>query len=316
MIKQLTVSEILDGTTKYLRRKGIPEARIDAEVLLAHVLKIERLEIYLNLDCQLTEKQLSVYDRLIVRRLRREPVAFIIGHKEFMGLKFFLNQDVLIPRPETEILVEEVIKKTQEIQRARSYESWRKSPLTIVDLCTGSGNIAISLARNIPACKIYATDISEGAIQVARENAKFHNVLGKVEFLLGDLFNPLRNLDPNLAVDFVVSNPPYVKSKDLVLLPPEIKKEPIWALEGGNDGLNFYKRIVPQASRYLVSGGYLIMEIGDDQGKALVHLIKKEKQFYPPRLVKDYAGLDRVVMAQKLKENGENGVSSIFDSLK
>jgi len=316
LIKQLTVSEILDRTTKYLRRKGIPEARIDAEVLLAHVLKIERLEIYLNLDCQLTEKQLSAYDRLIVRRLRREPVAFIIGHKEFMGLKFFLNQDVLIPRPETEILVEEVIEKAQEIQKARSYESWRKSPLTIVDLCTGSGNIAISLAKNISSCKIYATDISEGAIQVARENAKFHNVLGKVEFLLGDLFNPLRNLDPNLAVDFVVSNPPYVKSKDLVLLPPEIKKEPIWALEGGNEGLNFYKCIVPQASRYLVSGGYLIMEIGDDQGKALVHLIKKEKQFYPPRLVKDYAGLDRVVMAQKLKENGENGVSSIFDSLK
>lgn len=301
MIKEFTVSEILDRTTKYLRRKGIPEARIDAEVLLAHVLRIERLEIYLNLDCQLTAEQLFVYDTLIVRRLRREPVAFIIGQKEFMGLKFFVNKDVLIPRPETEILVEKVIEKAQKMQKARSYESWRKSPLTIVDLCTGSGNIAISLARNIPSCKIYATDISEEAIQVARKNAKFHNVLGKVEFLLGDLFNPLRNLDPNLAVDFIVSNPPYVKSKDLVLLPPEIKKEPIWALEGGSDGLNFYKRIVPEASRYLVSGGYLIMEIGDDQGKALVNLIKEEKQFYPPRLLKDYAGLDRIVLAQKLR---------------
>ncbi len=137
---------------------------------------------------------------------------------------------------------------------------------------------------------------------MARKNARFHNVTGKVKFLLGDLFNPLRNLDPNLAVDFIVSNPPYVKSKDLVLFPPEIKKEPIWALGGGSDGLNFYKRIVPRASKYLVSGGYLIMEIGDDQGKAIVNLVKEEKQFYPSRLLKDYAGLDRIVLAQKLKK--------------
>ncbi|MFB0526791.1 MAG: peptide chain release factor N(5)-glutamine methyltransferase [bacterium] len=301
MVRQYTVSEILDKVTKYLKRRGIPEARIDAEVLLAYVLKIERLEIYLNLDCQVTEKELSAYEKLIERRVGREPVAFIVGYKEFMGLKFFLNRDVLIPRPETEILVEKVIEKLQNIKKSKSYEYERNNSPVIVDLCTGSGNIAISLARNIASCKIYATDISEGAIQVARKNAKFHNVKGKIEFLLGDLFSPLEKLNSNLAVDFIVSNPPYVKSKDLVLLPPEIKKEPLSALEGGNEGLNFYQRIIPEALKYLIDGGYLIMEIGDYQGKAVVNLIRKEKQFYPPQLVKDYAGLDRVVMAQKLR---------------
>lgn len=300
MVKQYTVSEILDKVTSYLKRRGIPEPRIDAEVLLAHVLEIERLEIYLNFDSRVTEKDLSAYKKLIERKVRREPVAFIVGYKEFMGLKFFLNKDVLIPRPETEILVEKVIEKAQNIGKSRNYEYRRDNSLTIVDLCTGSGNIAISLARNIASCKIYATDISKGAIQVARKNAKFHNVEGRVEFLLGDLFSPLEKLNSNLAVDFVVSNPPYVKSRDLVLLSPEIKKEPLSALEGGNEGLNFYHRIIPEASKYLVDGGYLIMEIGDYQGKAVMNLIKKEKQFYPPQLVKDYAGLDRVIVAQKL----------------
>jgi release factor glutamine methyltransferase len=299
LIKQCTVSEILDKTTRHLKRKGIPEPRIDAEVLLAHVLKIERLEIYLNLDCQLTDKDLSTYDKLIERRVRREPVAFIIGHKEFMGLKFFLNKDVLIPRPETEILVEKVIEKVRNIRKWRSCGYRRDSSTIIVDLCTGSGNIAISLARNIASCKIYAIDISKGAIQVARKNAKFHKVKGKIEFLSGDLFSPLEMLNSNLEVDFVVSNPPYVKSSDLILLPPEIKKEPLSALEGGDDGLDFYQRIIPEASKYLVDGGYLIMEIGDYQGKAVMNLIKKERQFGPPQLVKDYAGLDRVVVAQK-----------------
>lgn len=300
MVKQYTVSEILDKVTSYLKRRGIPEPRIDAEVLLAHVLEIERLEIYLNFDSRVTEKDLSAYKKLIERKVRREPVAFIVGYKEFMGLKFFLNKDVLIPRPETEILVEKVIEKVRNIGKSRNYGYRRDNSLTIVDLCTGSGNIAISLARNIASCKIYATDISKGAIQVARKNAKFHNVEGRVEFLLGDLFSPLEKLNSNLAVDFVVSNPPYVKSRDLVLLSPEIKKEPLSALEGGNEGLNFYHRIIPEASKYLVDGGYLIMEIGDYQGKAVMNLIKKEKQFYPPQLVKDYAGLDRVIVAQKL----------------
>lgn len=300
MVKQYTVSEILDKVTSYLKRRGIPEPRIDAEVLLAHVLKIERLEIYLNFDSRVTEKDLSAYKKLIERKVRREPVAFIVGYKEFMGLKFFLNKDVLIPRPETEILVEKVIEKVRNIGKSRNYGYRRDNSLTIVDLCTGSGNIAISLARNIASCKIYATDISKGAIQVARKNAKFHNVEGRVEFLLGDLFSPLEKLNSNLAVDFVVSNPPYVKSRDLVLLSPEIKKEPLSALEGGNEGLNFYQRIIPEALKYLVGSGYLIMEIGDYQGKAVMNLIKKEKQFYPPQLVKDYAGLDRVIVAQKL----------------
>jgi release factor glutamine methyltransferase len=300
LIRQFTVSEILDKTTGYLKKKGIPEPRIDAEVLLAHILKIERLEIYLNLDWQLTEKDLSAYEKLIERRAAREPVAYIVGYKEFMGLKFFLNKEVLIPRPETEILVEKVIEKAQRMKKVKSYGYGKDNYITIIDLCTGSGNIAISLARNIESCKIYATDISEGAIQVARRNARFHNVEGKVEFLLGDLFSPLKKFNLNLAVDFVVSNPPYVKSRDLVLLQPEIKKEPVSALEGGNEGLDFYQRIVPEALKYLVDGGYLIMEIGDRQGKAVTDLIKKEKRFSPPLLVRDYAGLDRVVMAQKL----------------
>ena len=309
MVKRWTVSEILYKATSHLKKRRIPEPRIDAEALLAHVLKIDRLEIYLNLDCQLTEKQLSAYEKLIERRAGREPVAFIVGYKEFMGLKFFVNKDVLIPRPETEILVENVIKKVPDVKKSKSYEGSKDSSIIIVDLCTGSGNIAISLAKNILECKIYATDISKGAIQVAQKNASFHNVEGKVEFLLGNLFRPLEKLNSNLAADFVVSNPPYVRSSDLALLQPEIRKEPVSALEGGNEGLNFYQRIIPEASKYLVYGGYLIMEIGDYQGKAVMELFKKEKQFSQLRLVKDYAGLDRVVMAQKLEENR---VSSIF----
>lgn len=295
MVRRTTVSEILDIVTAYLKKRGMPEPRADAEVLLAHILKIERLEIYLNLDCQLSDKELSAYEKLIERRAGREPVAYIIGYKEFMGLKFFLNRDVLIPRPETEILVENVIEK------ARGIENLNGSAfVTIVDIGTGSGNIAISLAKNIKSCKIYATDISEGAIQVARENAKFHDVERKIEFLLGDLFSPLEKLNSNLAVDFIVSNPPYVKTRDLVLLQPEIKREPLSALEAGNQGLDFYRRIVPESLKYLLEGGHLVMEIGEHQGKAVVNLIKKEKRFFPPQLIKDYAGLDRVVVAQKM----------------
>jgi len=301
MIKGCTVSEILHKASQYLKKRGIPEPRIDAEVLLAHVLKIERLEIYLNLDCQLAEKQLSAYEELIERRAEREPVAFIVGYKEFMGLKFFVDKNVLIPRPETEILVENVIRKASDIKKSRSYGCSRDNSLVIVDLCTGSGNIAISLAKNIPSCKIYATDISEGAIQVARKNANFHNVEGRVEFLLGNLFSPLEELNSNLSADFVVSNPPYVKTSDLATLQPEIKKEPVCALEGGNEGLNFYQRIIPEALKYLVDGGYLVMEIGDRQGKEVMDLFKKEKQLCQFQLVTDYAGLDRVVMAQKLR---------------
>jgi len=295
LVRRTTVSEILDIVTAYLKKRGMPEPRADAEVLLAHILKIERLEIYLNLDCQLSDKELSAYEKLIERRAGREPVAYIIGYKEFMGLKFFLNRDVLIPRPETEILVENVIEK------ARGIENLNGSAfVTIVDIGTGSGNIAISLAKNIKSCKIYATDISEGAIQVARENAKFHDVERKIEFLLGDLFSPLEKLNSNLAVDFIVSNPPYVKTRDLVLLQPEIKREPLSALEAGNQGLDFYRRIVPESLKYLLEGGHLVMEIGEHQGKAVVNLIKKEKRFFPPQLIKDYAGLDRVVVAQKM----------------
>jgi len=301
LIKQYTVSEILDRTTSYLRRRGIAEPRVDAEVLLAHILKIERLEIYLNLDCQLTEKALSAYEKLIERRTCREPVAFIVGHKEFMGLKFFLSRHVLIPRPETEILVETVIEKAKDIKGSRSFRYHEGNPLIIVDLCTGSGNIAISLAKNINSCKVYATDISKMALQLAEKNAKFHNVDDKVEFLSGDLFQPLGKLNLNLSVDFVVSNPPYVKSSELASLPPEVRKEPVSALAGGDEGLSFYHRIVPEALKYLVNGGYLIMEIGDGQGKAVTKVIGGEKHFFPAQLVKDYAGLDRVVVAQKIK---------------
>ena len=301
MIKQYTVSEILDRATSYLRRRGIAEPRVDAEVLLAHILKIERLEIYLNLDCQLTEKALSAYEKLIERRTCREPVAFIVGHKEFMGLKFFLNRHVLIPRPETEILVETVIEKAKDIKGSGSFRYHEVNSLIIVDLCTGSGNIAISLAKNINSCKVYATDISKMALQLAEKNAKFHNVDDKVEFLSGDLFQPLEKLNLNLSVDFVVSNPPYVKSSDLASLPPEVRKEPVSALAGGGEGLSFYHRIVPEALKYLVNGGYLIMEIGDGQGKAVVKFIDGQKHFCPAQLVKDYAGLDRVVVAQKIK---------------
>jgi len=301
LIKQYTVSEILDKASSCLRRRGIAEPRVDAEVLLAHILKIERLEIYLNLDCQLTEKALSAYEKLIERRTCREPVAFIVGHKEFMGLKFFLNRHVLIPRPETEILVETVIEKAKDIKGSGSFRYHEVNSLIIVDLCTGSGNIAITLAKNIESCKVYATDISRRALQLAEKNAKFHNVNDKVEFLSGDLFQPLEKLKPNLAIDFVITNPPYVKSSDLASLPPEVRKEPVSALAGGGEGLSFYHRIVPEALKYLVNGGYLIMEIGDGQGKAVVKFIDGQKHFCPAQLVKDYAGLDRVVVAQKIK---------------
>jgi len=295
------VSEVLYEATRKLRKRRIPEARIDADILLAHVLKIERAEIYLNPDYELDRKELSTYEKLIERRLKREPVAFIVGHKEFLGFRFFLNKDVLIPRPETEILVEKVIEKARNIINLRSSGRGKDNFITILDLCTGSGNIAISLAKNIEFCKVYASDISKAAMQVARINARFHNVEGKVEMLFGDLFSPLEKVKENIIFDFIVSNPPYVKSTELPWLQPEVKKEPLSALDGGEDGLDFYRHIIPEVPRYLLGGGYLIMEVGDGQGESVMSLMRREKQFSVPELVKDYSGLDRVVIAQKLR---------------
>ena len=214
------------------------------------------------------------------------PVQYITGQTKFCGLDFIVNEDVLIPRPETELLVETVI--------AFSYQSSAFS-LKILDLCTGSGCIAIPLTKNIPECKIVASDISEAALDIARLNAEKNGVCDNIKFVQSDLFSNITG-----KFDIIASNPPYIAGYEFKSLQKEVLMEPHIALDGGKDGLDFYRRIISEAARYLDRGGYLIIEIGFGQKEAISKIIKDYGELKLLEVKKDFSGIDRVVTATKI----------------
>ncbi|MCK5534443.1 peptide chain release factor N(5)-glutamine methyltransferase [bacterium] len=302
--KEWTISEVLKWTTQYFCKNNISEARLDAEALLSSVLSLERLKLYLEFDRILEKEVLDRYKRLIKKRLEFIPVAYLVGQKEFMGLDFFVNKHVLIPRPETELLVETVINKIKEGFFCSAGKKTEEEKIVeetipqIVDLGVGCGNIAVSIAKYVKNCKVYALDVSRKCLEVAFQNSKTNKIEDKITFLLGDLFYSLEGYDLRNKIDFIVSNPPYIKDTEFDNLPLEVRQEPYLALNGGKDGLDFYNRIISQSLIYLKEGGYLILEIGDGQKEEVTDLIKKEDLCFV-QVVKDYSGIDRIILAQK-----------------
>ena len=300
-IETWIVLKIIQWTTEYLKGKGIENPRLDSEVLLSHLLKLDRVGLYLNYDRLLSKEELSSFREMVKRRGGREPLQYITGHQEFWSLDFKVTPDVLIPRPETEILVEEAIKV---VSGQGSGASESRSPI-ILDLCTGSGCIAVSLAKEFENAVVYAVDISDAALKVARENSERHGVKDRVTFLSGDLYKAFENRPPitdhrPLLFDLVVSNPPYVKSEDIPNIQPEVRDyEPRMAVDGGPEGLDFYKRIVSGAPAHLLSGGWLMVEVGEGQAATVSEMMKNTGSFESISTAKDLAGIDRVVKGKK-----------------
>jgi release factor glutamine methyltransferase len=278
------IREALEQAVQMLRTEGVESPRLDAELLLAHVLRANRATILTWPDRGLTQKQLTAYRDLAARRAAREPLAYIVGHREFFGLDFAVDSRVLVPRPETEILVEQALLLAKEI---------RPRP-KIADVGAGSGAISVSLAVHLPSAIVYAVDSSAAALAVVAENAHRHGVADRVACLKGDLLKPLPEV-----VDVITANLPYVTTAEWEALPPEIRLyEPRAALDGGSDGLALISRLLGMACGYIRPGGSVLVEIGASQGAAVTALVRQTCPRAEVQVLQDYAGLDRLVMAR------------------
>ena len=286
----MNIKQVLADTEKFFAGHNIENPRLDAEVLLADLLNMERINLYVNFDYPLSENELVRYRKRIIKRAKHYPVAYITGTKEFMSLVFSINENVLIPRPETELLVEEVISYCE--------NKGIKGP-NIVDVGTGSGAIMVSLGYYLSQAKIIGIDIKDETLTVAQGNIKKHELVDRLKVIKGDLLTPLIKMDKN-NVDIVVSNPPYISSEEMKELPAEVKKEPVIALAGGKSGLKIYNDLIPQSKKVLVPGGLLILEIAYNQAGAICEILKDWDNV---SVKKDYAGHDRIVIAEK-PENG------------
>jgi release factor glutamine methyltransferase len=281
-----TVLKLLQWTTDYFQRNNVPEPRTSAEVLLAHVLEEDRLFLYLNYDRPMETSELAAYRACIKRRLEGEPNQYITGLQEFWSLRFRVSPDVLIPRPETEVLVEAVLEFLDKAD----------SDLDILDLGTGSGAIAIALARELPAARIVAADLSMAALHLARENAKLNQVDERLFFVQSDMFASIPGGSQKFKV--IVTNPPYISHAEIAKLPRGIRDfEPHHALEGGPDGLAAIRHIIAEAPAVLSQAGALCMEMGAGQAESVSALLIDNQHYESYRIIQDYSGLDRVLVA-------------------
>jgi release factor glutamine methyltransferase len=288
------IKDLLSVTADYLKKKDIDNPRLCAEILLAHQLKTTRVKLYLNFDQPLNEKDINEYRTLIQRRLTREPVQYITGVQEFWSMEFNVGPQVLIPRPETEILVEQVVSIIKD--RKAAGESAR---LSVLDIGTGSGALAVAIASELPDAEIWATDISTDALEVARANAHKHGLEDRVRFLESDIFSVLNNVQQQF--DVIVSNPPYIPREDYAALSPEVGKyEPRKALDGGEGGLFFIEKLILEAKDFLKSGGWLLIEMAPFQTAKAMDLIVQTGFYGEQKIIKDYSQKDRVVMARKI----------------
>jgi release factor glutamine methyltransferase len=278
-----TISSALRDAATRLTAARIVSAGLDAEILLAFALGIERGRVYMNGDRALVGAALARFRALVSRRADGEPVSYIIGRREFWSLDFIVTPAVLTPRPETELLVEAALKLVAANSSPR-----------ILELGTGSGAIAVALAKEIPGAQIVATDISTDALKVARENARRHGVENRISFVAGDLFDAVAQM----TFDAIASNPPYIRDADIAALPRDVRGfEPLISLDGGADGMDFYRRIAREAPRYLNARGFIAVEIGAGMGEEVARRFA-EAGFDGVRVEKDLAGLERVVSAR------------------
>lgn len=275
----MTVREALKSSKKMLKDADIETYSLDAALILCFVLRLNRSSLILKYDMHLKSDEEKYIFELVKLRADRVPLSYITGIKEFMKLDFMVNEKVLIPRPDTEILVEGVIKELRRVD----------DPV-IIDVGTGSGAIAVSLAYYIKNCTIYALDVSADALNIAYENAKKYRLTDRIKFIKSDLF---KDMDDKLyKADLIVSNPPYIASGDMEGLQPEVKKEPRLALDGGSDGLDFYRSIVRDGRKLLKNRGMMAFEVGFNEAEDVVNLMK-EFDIY---ILKDLSGMDRVVI--------------------
>jgi len=282
MSEEWTVRRIIDWTTAHLKKHGSDTPRLDAEILLAHARGCRRIEIYTRFDEVLSERERSAMRDLVRRRAQSEPVAYLVGHREFFSLDFQVTPAVLIPRPDTETLVVELLDVAKPLSAPR-----------ILDVGTGSGCIAIAAAVNHPTAQITATDANDAALAVARENARQHRVVERIAFRSGDVFAPVEQDEP---FDIVVSNPPYIAEHEKETLQNDVRKyEPHEALISGPSGLEVLFRLIDEAPRHLAPAGTLMLEISPEQSKAVAGRMDSSGRFEDIRVVKDLPGLARVV---------------------
>lgn len=281
----ITVLEVIKLSTEYLQKKGVESPRANAEILLAEILKCKRLELYLAFDKPLAENEVQVYREAIRKRGLRIPLQYIVGNVEFYGLKLIVNENVLIPRPESELLVEKIIN-----------DSDKSNNLKILDIGVGSGNISLSISKNLPNSKVVAIDISKSALDVANQNAEINSLQDRIEFRLFDFMND--DLNSLGKFDLIVSNPPYVSENDYESLEPELKNyEPKIALTDNSNGISFYKRIIEASQPMLNKPGKMYFELGMDQSKQ-VKIFFEQKKFSNIEVIKDYSGIDRIICGE------------------
>jgi release factor glutamine methyltransferase len=306
----VTVLEVIQRSSDFLARKGVDSPRLQVELLLAHVLKMPRMKLYLNFERPLAEPELNTLRGLVKRRGEREPLQHIVGSTSFCALEITVNRDVLVPRPETELLAEEACKFLQTLphrKAAPEFPSPRPSPLdgkgerevappsTVLDFGTGSGCLALAIAVKCPAAEVHALDVSEPALTVARDNARRLGLAGRVLLHAGDGFGALPG---ETRFDLIVSNPPYIPTGEIETLQPEVRDhDPRLALDGGADGLGFYRRLAAEAGPRLKHGGRMMLEYGDGQSGAVAVLLTQHGWTVESQL-RDYSARERILIAR------------------
>ncbi|MBN2569352.1 MAG: peptide chain release factor N(5)-glutamine methyltransferase [Deltaproteobacteria bacterium] len=283
----MNINSILTRAEALLRGKGFSTPRLDAEVLLAACLKCDRLSLYTRRIDSITDERAEEFDGWITRRSKGEPVAYIVGEKEFWSLDFYVNKNALIPRPDTEVLVEEVIRISEEYAE--------KDNIKVLDVGTGSGSIGVAIASEYPNMTVVAIDSSLEAVSLARRNALRHNLLDRIFFVCASLLKPILG-----KFDIVVSNPPYISESEYDTLPPEVRNfEPRGALVAGPDGTEFHRDLVTGAQEILNRGGWLVMEVGTGQSKTIENMLREEGAYNQISSRRDYAGIERVVTGRR-----------------
>lgn len=288
--RQVTVGTVIAEARRMLEQAGIESAGQEAFWIVEHLLRLPPHHVVADRDQPLSHAELLAARELIKRRVGREPLQYILGTQEFCGLEFTVNQAVLIPRPETELLVEYAAQRIPVEQQA-----------TIIDVCTGSGCIAVAIARLRPRARVIATDLSSRSLDVARQNATRHTGCERITWLEGDVLEPLAEQGLEGAIDVIVSNPPYIAEADWATLQPEVRLfEPRGALVAGPQGTELHERLLRESGRYLRPGGALIMEIGAGQARAMRRIVDRISGYRFHRLVYDTAGLERVVIVERV----------------
>lgn len=289
MNKDRRLTDVLKTLKSDLASGGSQNPQTEAEWILCHVFCCRRIDLYTDNEIKLDNRKVDLCRELLRKRLDGIPIQYLLGETEFFSLTFYVDNSVLIPRPETETLVEVAIAQLKKWDRGA----------VIADIGTGSGILAVSIVYNVPQATVYASEISEYALKVAQRNALRNGVAEKIKFLKGDLFQPFVEQGLYSVFDLVVSNPPYVKTEDIAMLPDEIRRyEPLVALDGGPDGLLFYRRIAAESGRFLKEGGLVMMELGDGQAP-YVEATLREYRWTAREIIRDLNGTERVIVAER-----------------